>query len=140
MRRERVLAPVRRIADVAAVGLHKPALRLILEQRHHDLPHHLFVHGGIFDRYQGFNAAVEVPRHPVGGRNEHLGFGRRQRVSIAETDDAAVFQEASDDALHPNVFGQAWNAWAQTAYAAHDEIDAHTGLARLVEAVGHSRT
>ena len=51
-------------------------------------------------------------------------------VAVAEADDAAVLEEAADDALDADVLGQAGHAGPQAADAAHDEIDRHAGLAR----------
>src|SRR5687767_14199955 len=42
-----------------AVGQAVPALLVILEIRHHDLVEHLLMDGGILDRAQDFDAAVE---------------------------------------------------------------------------------
>ncbi|KOF51899.1 hypothetical protein AD428_23735, partial [Achromobacter sp. DMS1] len=44
-----------------------------------------------------------------------------------------MFQEAPHDGAHADVLGQARHAGAQRAYAAHDEVDFHAGLAGLVE-------
>src|SRR6266702_2101431 len=38
-----------RITDIAPVGLHIPALRLVFELRHHDLVKDLLMDGGIFN-------------------------------------------------------------------------------------------
>ena len=53
----------------------------------------------------------------------------------AEAVDARMLEEAADDALHVDVLGEARNARPQAADAAHDEVDLHAGLARLVERV-----
>ena len=57
----------------------------------------------------------------------------------AEAVDAAVLQEAADDALDADVLGQAGDARPQAADAAHDEVDLHAGLARLVERIDDLR-
>src|SRR4051812_23650857 len=48
------------IAHVAPVGLHDPALRLVLEVGRHDLLEHLLVHGLVLDRYQCFDAPIQI--------------------------------------------------------------------------------
>ncbi len=44
-----------------------------------------------------------------------------------------MLQEAPDDALDANVIGKPWNFRPQTAYAAHNQVDRHTGLACLIK-------
>src|SRR6185312_2696083 len=112
---EGFLARRRLYARGGAVRQERPALLAVLEIRHHDLPEHLFVHGGIEDRAQHFDAAVEIARHHVGRRNINRRLGMRQRVAVAEAIDAAVLEEAADDRLHPDVLGQARQRGAQAA-------------------------
>ena len=85
------------IAVVASVRVHIPALRPVLQQRHHDLVKDLLMDRGVFDGNQDFHPAVQVARHPVGRGNEDLGVLVRQPMSRAETDDAAMLQEAADN-------------------------------------------
>ena len=139
MRRKRVGTIAGRIAGIGAVGAQIPALRLILEIGDHDLVQHLLMHGRIVDRNQGLDAAVEVARHPVRRGDVDLGLRRRQSMTRAEADDAAMLEEAADDALYPDVLGQAGHARPQAADAAHDELDLHARLAGAVERVDHAR-
>jgi len=55
-----------RIAFITCIRLHIPALRLVLEQRDHDLVEDLLMDGRILDRNQRLDPAIEVARHPVG--------------------------------------------------------------------------
>src|SRR5882757_9020107 len=80
--------PIRR-----AVWQQFPALLVVLEIRYHDLVEHLLVHGRIENRAQHLDAAVEVARHHVGGRDVDRGLGMRQAVARAEAVDAAVLEE-----------------------------------------------
>ena len=73
----------------------------------------LFAHG----RHE-FDAVVEIPRHPVGGREEDVLL-----AAVIEAEDAAVFEEAADDAAHADVFADVLESGAQHADAAHDEVD-----------------
>src|ERR1700678_3921752 len=66
MRTKRVLCHCLRVADISAVGMHVPALGLVLKQRNHDLVENLLMNRGVLDRNQGLDAAVEGARHPVG--------------------------------------------------------------------------
>ena len=57
-----------------AVRRQHPTLRLVAQVGAQDLLLHLFMHGRVLDRYQGFDPAVEVARHPVGRGDEDLGL------------------------------------------------------------------
>src|SRR5438067_10704599 len=92
-----------RYAVIGAVRRQAPALQSVAEIRHHNLVQHLPVHGLVLDRDERLDPPVEIPRHPVGGTDEDLAMIRRQLVAIGEADDAAVLQEAADDALYPDV-------------------------------------
>ena len=73
----------------------------------------LFAHG----RHE-FDAVVEIPRHPVGGREEDVLL-----AAVIEAEDAAVLEEAADDAAHADVFADVLESGTQHADAAHDEVD-----------------
>src|SRR6266436_6741455 len=90
-------------AAIDPVGTHGPALPVILQVGDHDLIEDLLVHCRIFHRTEQFDAPVEVARHPVGRRQEYLRFRRRQRLAVAETDDACMLEEAADDALDADI-------------------------------------
>src|SRR5690242_8792240 len=64
---ERFLARRRLYARRGPVRQDLPALLIVLEIGHHDLPQHLLVHRGVEDRAQSLDAAVEIARHHVGG-------------------------------------------------------------------------
>ncbi len=108
---------------VRAVRREAPALQRVAQVGHHDLVEDLPVHGRVLDRHQRLDAAVEIARHPVGRADEHLGLVRGQPVAVAEADDAAVLEEAADDALDPDVLRHARHAGPQAADAAHDQVD-----------------
>src|SRR4051812_25717693 len=71
-----------------AVRQELPALLVVLEICRHDLVDHLLVHGRIENRAQHFDAAVEVARHHVRGRDVERGLAVRQAIAGAETVDA----------------------------------------------------
>ena len=60
-------------------------------------------------------------------------------MAVAEADDAAMFQEAADDALDADIVRQAGHAGPQAADAAHHQFDPHAGLAGAIERVDHVR-
>src|SRR3546814_20886732 len=47
--------------------------------------------------------------------------------------DLAMFQEAADDRLHPDIVRHARHARPQAAYAAHDEVDLNPRIAGRIE-------
>src|SRR5215470_2056276 len=125
--------------DIASVGLKCPALHVVLHVGDHDLVEHLLMDGRVLDRHQGLDAVVEIARHPVRRRDEHLGRARRQAGAAAEADDARVLEEAADDALDADGFRQARNPRPQAADTAHDQVDADSGLGGAVERVDQLR-
>src|ERR1700692_207047 len=97
---ERFLARRGLYARRTAVGQERPALLVILEIRGHNLAENLLVYGGVKNRSQHFDAAVEIARHHVGRRNVQRRFRVRQRMPGAEAINAAVFEETADDRFH----------------------------------------
>src|SRR5262249_3761647 len=75
---------------------------------------------------------VEVSFHEVGGAEEV-----RRAGSDSEPVDARVLEEAADDRPDADPLREARNAWAETAHAAHDEVDLGAGLRRVVQRVDH---
>src|SRR5262249_197603 len=67
------------------------------------------------------------------------GFGMGQSVAAAKGEDAAMFEEASDDRARANVVGQSGHTWPQAANAAYDEIDLHARLACVVQRIDDDR-
>src|SRR6266446_2527787 len=135
VRRKRIGSIEGGIAQIGTVGAQIPALRLILQIGDHDLAHHLLMHRWIVDWNHGFDAALEVPRHPIGRADVDLGLRRRQSMAGAEASDAAVLEEAPDNALYTDVIRKSGHARTQAANAAHHEIDLHAGLTGAVEGV-----
>src|SRR5205085_4222842 len=83
---------------------------------------------GVEHREAELDAPEEVARHPVGAREVNV-LG----AAIVEVKDARMLEEAADDRAHTNVFRQAFNARAQRAHAAHDELDLHAGARGGIE-------
>jgi hypothetical protein len=76
-------------------------------------------------------------RHHVGGAEIDQRLRRRQARTVAEAEDAAVFEEAADDGFDADVVGQTRHLRPQAADAAHDKVDLHAGPARFVKLVDH---
>ena len=75
--------------------------------------------------------SYKIARHPVGAAEINFGL-----AAILEIEDAAVFQEAPDDAAHANPAADSANARDQRALAAHDQIDLHSSSATRDTAPG----
>src|ERR1043166_4365212 len=118
---ERLLAGGGLYAHRGAVWQELPALLVVLEVGDHDLAEHLLVHGRIEDRTQGFDPAVEVARHQVGGGNVDRRARMRQAVPGPEAENAAMLEEAADDRLDPDALGEPGHAGTQAAYARSEE-------------------
>src|SRR3990172_1587920 len=120
---KRLLAFLRRDSLGAAVRQYPPALLVVRKIGDHDLADNLLVDRWVENRRDRLDPAVEVARHHVGGADVDDRLRRRQAVTVAETEDAGVFEEASDDRLDADAIGQAGNAGPQAADAAHHQID-----------------
>src|SRR6185503_9225957 len=105
-----------------------PALLGILQVRDHDLFENLLMYRRILQRTEDFNTAVEVPRHHVGGRDIHSRFRAGQALTHTKAVDPAMFEEAADDRLDPDIFRKPRYARPQAADAAHDKLDRYAGL------------
>src|ERR1043166_7048854 len=116
-----------------------PALLVVLEVRDHDLAEHLLVHGRIENRAQHLDPAVEVARHQVGGGDVDRRARMRQAVPGAEAEDTAVLEEAADDRLDANAFGEPRHARTKAADAAHREVDFDAGARGGIERVDDLR-
>ena len=84
-------------ADVAPVGLHDPGvpIRRQLQVQHGA---QALSSDAIFDRHQHFDSTLQVTLHGV-RRADEIFLG----TTVVEVVDAAVLQEASDDADHAHV-------------------------------------
>src|SRR3546814_4232500 len=77
----------------------------------------------VLDRQHIFDTAIEIARHPVRRGNEQFRVVVGQRIAVAERPDAAVFEKTADHRLDADALGHLGHARAQTADAAHHEID-----------------
>src|SRR3954452_12958428 len=103
---ERFLARCGLYARGTAVRQETPALLIVHEIRHHDLPQNLFVHGGVENGAKYLNPAVKITRHHVGRGNVNRGLGVRQKMAGAKAEDAAVLEKPADNRLDPDIFRQ----------------------------------
>src|SRR5450432_3559031 len=78
---ERFLARRGLYARGTAIRQELPALFVILEIRGHNLAENLLMHGGVKNRRQHFDPAVEISRHHIGGRNIDRRFRMRQQMA-----------------------------------------------------------
>src|SRR5476649_880724 len=64
-----------------AIRQELPALLVILEIRDHYLAENLLMHGGVENRAQHLDPAVEIARHHVGGGNIERRLRMRQQIT-----------------------------------------------------------
>ena len=117
--------------DPRAVGLEAPRQRVVGEVELEDLVEPR-AQPAIGDAQHRFDPAVEVARHHVGRSDHVLGV---VATGLAESEDPRVLEEAADDRAHGDPLGQAGNARAQAADAAHDDVDARARDRRGAELV-----
>ena len=85
---------------------------------------------GLDDAHEGLDPAVEVAVHHARAADVDLRV-----AAVVEPEDARVLEEAAEDRAHADVLGQALDAGAQGADAAHPDVDLDPGDARPVERV-----
>ena len=102
MRGKRLLAAFD--ARVLAIGIHLPAIGIVLEAGTENAVDDLPMDRAVLDRYQRFDPSVEIPRHPVGGRYKDLCPPRCKSESGGKCDNPAMFEEPADNTFDHNVF------------------------------------
>ena len=110
-------------ALVGPVRLKDPALGGVLEIGDHNLIQHLTVNRRILDGHQRFDAPIDVAGHPVGRRDVHIGFPRRQLMAVAKTGDARVLQKAPDNGFDLDVIAESGNPGPEPANAPGHDLD-----------------
>src|SRR5580700_3839570 len=116
--------------NVIAIGEQDSRFFRVDEVGRDHLVENLTAKRGILQAKHHFHAFVNVALHPIGATQ--IDF----RVStVAESEDAAVFQEAPNDASNANAAADAANTRAQSASSAHDQFNLDAGLRGAVESL-----
>src|SRR3984957_439580 len=102
-------------SNVIAIGEQDSRFFGVGQVGRNDLIENLAAERGVLQTKHHFHAFVNVALHPIGATQIDFGV-----PTVAESEDAAVFQEASDDASNTNAAADAANTRAQSASAAHD--------------------
>ncbi len=122
------LARIGQHTDVGAVRLQFARVDRIGQHT----PEQIIAQGGaqdrVLDREEGLHAPIQVALHQIRAAEEHL-----LAAPIGKVINAAVLQEASQDAAHADRLAESRNTGAQAADAAHDQIDLHAGLRGAIE-------
>jgi hypothetical protein len=118
--RSAVSASLRGTRSLWPLGSTPARLDVVVERHAEHFVDHALLELGIEDRRRDLDAAVEVARHPVGGRQVDERVAR-----VLEVVDAAVLEEAVDDRLDGDVLREAGHTGAQTADAAHAQLHLH---------------
>jgi hypothetical protein len=86
----------------------------------------------IENRENDFDAAVEIARHEIGAPKIDVGI-----APVVENIDAAVFEEAIDDASDGDILAEARDAWAQATNPTNQELDRDAFLGGVVEGLNN---
>jgi len=86
----------------------------------------------IENRENDFDAAVEIARHEIGAPKIDVGI-----APVVKNIDAAVFEEAIDDASDGDIFTEARDAWAQATNSTNQELDRDPFLGGVVEGLNN---
>src|SRR4029077_15038541 len=114
---------VDRHAVIGSIWRQAPALQSVPQVRDHNLVQHLAVHRLVFYRYKRLDASIKISRHPVGRADENLGPVRGQLLPIGKADDAAMLEEAADDAFYPDIFRKTRDPGSKAADSADHQVD-----------------
>src|SRR5437763_2826386 len=115
-------------AFVLAVGAEHACLHVVAQVRREQNVLQVFFQPRVVDGHERLDSPVEVARHPVGAARVDLLF-----AAVREVEDAAVFEEATDDASDAYVLRLPLDAGAQHADAAHYQINLYARARSLVE-------
>src|SRR5688572_28102965 len=95
------LAGLRRLADVAALSVHDPALAVVVEIGLQAFLDDAALQLLVKHRECKLDTPEEIAVHPVGRRKPHI-----VGAVISEPEHARVLEEAPDDRAHADVLGQ----------------------------------
>ena len=137
MRQQPLLAADRRLivgrlaADVATIAAQLTRPLIVVQLGFEHAAANVGADAGIFDREEGLDPPIQVTGHQVGAAQVDLGI-----AAVLEIINAAVLEEAPDDAGHADVLADPRHARPQAADAAHDQIDLDARPARPDRASG----
>src|SRR5215213_2611410 len=127
---QRLTCSVRGMRNPGAVRLQLPRSGALVEGDVEPVPNLSDV-CWIGDRDQHFHPAIEVAVHQIRGADPD-GW----RTIIGEPEEAAVFQEAAEDAAHPDVLAETRHTRSDRADAAYPEVHRNSCFRGAVERVG----
>src|ERR1035438_1176406 len=114
---QRLLTPLG-TPNILPTALHDPCLRGVVQINFENLVLDLTNQRRVFQGKQHLHATVEVAWHQVGAAQVDFFF-----AAVTEIIDAAVLQEAADNADHLNVLADPRHARPQAANSAHQQAD-----------------
>src|SRR5260221_14384589 len=112
---------------VVAVGVHFPCLAVVGQIGLEAFLDDALLDPAVEDREAQLDAPEEIAAHPVGACQVEIVLS-----PVEEVEDARVLEKPSYDRANAYVLGQPRDPRAQRTYAAHDQIDFHSGLRRTV--------
>src|SRR5262249_56393386 len=87
---------------------------------------------GIEKWTKNFYPLIKIPRHPVGAGNISLFVS-----AIFKIEDAAMFEESTDDAAHHDIIADPGNSRAQRAHSTNIQIDLYACLRSAIQRLDH---
>src|SRR5271166_2812990 len=121
------------VTHILAVGLHVACFGLLSQIGLKDLIADQLNQGLVLHREVHLDSPIQVAWHEVRAAEIHLLF-----PTVVEIKDAAMLEEPPYYAGDLDIFADARQSWAQAADAAHQQVNFHSGLGRLVEQLDHS--
>ncbi len=110
------------------VGMHDAGLGVVGELELEVFAEEPVAQDAILDGEDDLDSAEEVAGHPIGAADEDFGL-----AGVFEVEDAAMFEEAADDATDFDGGAEVRDTGAEAADAADDELDGDAGLGSAVE-------
>src|SRR5258706_3342447 len=117
---------------VVAVGVHFPCLAVVGRIRLEALLDDALLHPAVEYGEAQLDSPEEIAAHPVGAGQIEIFL-----AAVEEIEDARVFEKPSDDRAHAYVLRQPRDSGAQRTYAAHDQVDFHSGQRGPVKRLDH---
>src|SRR5207302_5087483 len=126
------LSPLWRYLVISGIRIQQPSFGIISERSRQDFADQPFAQQPVFNWESQFDAAEKVPLHPICAGQEY-----QRLTGILEIINSAVLEKTIDNAPNGDVLTETFDAWAQTANPAHDQIDFYSGLRGGIQRFDH---
>jgi len=114
--------------DVGLIWQQKTGFAIVSQIRVQDLVADAFPQHYVPHRNQNFDSLVKIAGHPVRASDINFLF-----AAIGKIINAAVFEESSDNAAHPDILAHPPHSRTQRADSTNNQIDLHPRLRSPVQ-------